>query len=313
VKLSVAAIVKDEADTLLEWIAFHRVIGVDGFFIADNESTDGTRELLHKLARLSIVDILPFKTPDDGNAQIPAYSALLQRARGKCEILAFIDADEYIMPTDGKLSILPFIEHHFSDQDVSAVALNWANFGSSGELFASEGLVIDRFFRRAKLEFGVHHHIKSLVRPDRVSGWLNPHLAILDGGRYVHASGKDIEHHPKHGRGLTLEIDWEGARVNHYATKSLEEFLIGKSRRGSASKKSRIKHKSYFQRHDRNDESCLIARQFVPAVLQEIKRLEVEMACQPGNSVVDTPAPSKPRNSFTFRRFLRDALSSRQS
>ena len=39
-RLAIGAIVKNEGPYLLEWIAFHRVVGVDRFFIADNASTD---------------------------------------------------------------------------------------------------------------------------------------------------------------------------------------------------------------------------------------------------------------------------------
>ena len=53
--LYIAAIIKDEYSGLLEWIAYHRVLGVTGFMIADNGSRDGSTELLASLARLGIV------------------------------------------------------------------------------------------------------------------------------------------------------------------------------------------------------------------------------------------------------------------
>src|SRR5690606_8089983 len=150
----------------------------------------------------------------------------------------------------------------FSNPDVSALGLNWANFGSSGCLFADDGLVIDRFTKRAKQSFGVHYHIKTVVRPEKVIGFANPHFLQLSCGRYINALGADITPHPKHGKGLSSEIVWTGARINHYATKSLEEFLLGKYRRGSATKRSRIKHKKYFTSHDRNEEECVLAKQY---------------------------------------------------
>jgi hypothetical protein len=311
VNLSIAAIVKDEASSLLEWVAFHRVMGAHHFFLADNESTDGTTELLQRLESLGIVTRFAFPTPINGNAQMPAYSLLLEHARGACDVVAFIDADEFMLPTDDAPSLLPFLERHFSDPDVSAVGLNWANFGSSHELFAGEGLVIDRFTCRAKRLFGVHHHIKTMARPERIIEMVNPHYAKLKSGRYLYSNGNDIDDHPRHGRGLTRHISWSGARINHYATKSLEEFLLGKSRRGSATKKSRVKHKSYFIRHDRNEESCLLARRFVPAVIQEMDRLREWM----GRPQAERDAPiaeAKARGAaFTLRRFLRDAMSAK--
>ena len=274
IKLCVAAIVKNEADSLVEWIAYHRVIGVHKFYIADNDSTDGTSEILKALGEHGLVHRLRFATPPNGNAQMPAYSALLARAQTDCDVLAFIDADEYLLPMDGETSLLPLLEQRFASPDVSALGLNWANFGSGGALFADEGLVIDRFTKRAKPSFGVHFHIKTLARPERIMGFANPHFVNLSSGRYVDATGEDILPHPKHGKGLSSKIVWSGARINHYATKSLEEFLVGKSRRGSATKKARIKHKKYFTSHDRNEEECLLAKRLSPLVHIEYARLE---------------------------------------
>ena len=258
---------------MLEWIAYHRAIGVENFFIADNDSNDGTSEILEALAIHGIVQRMHFPTPEGGNVQMPAYTALLSRICGNCDVVAFIDADEYLLPMDGSSSLTPLLQQLFSDQRVSALGLNWANFGSGGALFAEDGLVIDRFTKRAKIGFGVHHHIKTLVRPERVTGFANPHFVYLSNGRYVDATGAEITTHPKHGKGLSSNIVWTGARINHYATKSLEEFLIGKSRRGSATKKARVKHKKYFTSHDRNEEECLLATQFSGATKAEYERL----------------------------------------
>lgn len=38
--LSIGAIFKDEAPYLAEWIEFHRLVGVEHFFLYDNLSTD---------------------------------------------------------------------------------------------------------------------------------------------------------------------------------------------------------------------------------------------------------------------------------
>ncbi|RQZ13144.1 glycosyltransferase family 2 protein [Burkholderia sp. Bp9017] len=271
--LGLAAIVKDEINDLLEWIAYHRVIGVDHFFIADNDSTDGTRELLASLSTAGIVTLIDVHTLPGQRPQLPAYSELLGMARKNCDVLAFIDADEFLMPTDDATTIKPLLEKIFSDPHVSALALNWANFGSAGAVFLEDGLVIDRFVRRAKLDFKVHHHYKTIVRPERGIDFYNPHHVNLNSGRYVNTLGIDLIPHNQHGSGLSDIVVWSGARVNHYATKSLEEFLLGKSRRGSASKEGRIKHKRYFMHHDRNDEECLLATRFSGSTLEQINYL----------------------------------------
>jgi len=292
-KLFIAAIVKNELDALLEWIAYHRVLGVSGFIIADNGSNDGSRELLGSLAKLGIVTVIDYPTVGLQKPQLPAYENILRTCPRDVDLLAFIDADEFLLPLEQE-QLIPTLQAWFEDDSVSAVALNWSNFGSNGEQFAEEGLVTERFIKRAPQAFNVHHNFKSIVRPNRVSHFHNPHYAHLCYGRYIDAKGNDLILHPKHGNGVSAEVLWSGVRVNHYAVKSLEEFLLGKHLRGSAATANRVKHKAYFKAHDRNDETCLLATVLAPRVKAEMAALGERLAALPaaeptsGNSWIGT-------------------------
>ena len=59
-RVGIAAIVKSEAPYLLEWIAFHRAVGIDAFFIADNGGNDGTSELLKRLEKAGYITRFDF-------------------------------------------------------------------------------------------------------------------------------------------------------------------------------------------------------------------------------------------------------------
>ncbi|WP_175836411.1 glycosyltransferase family 2 protein [Burkholderia anthina] len=280
-KIGIAAIFKNECEFIVEWIAYHRAIGVDEFIIFDNESVDGSGELLAKLEKIGIITFVSFPNPPGQRPQLPAYSAMLAACPDSVDVLAFIDADEFIFPMDNETSIRSYFEDIFSNEEISALALNWAIYGSSGHVFLSEGLVIDRFKKMAKMDFGVNNHYKSVVRPGRVEFFENPHHAQLKSGRYVNSKGEDIVYHPVHGHGLSHDVMWEGARINHYAVKSLEEFLVGKSRKGSASRELRVKHEAYFRRHDKNDVDFEM-----PIILREKIIEEIEFIQSKLNSIV---------------------------
>jgi hypothetical protein len=49
------AFAKNEGRFLLEWIAYHRVIGVTDFLIYTNDCEDGSPDLLDRLQELGIV------------------------------------------------------------------------------------------------------------------------------------------------------------------------------------------------------------------------------------------------------------------
>lgn len=268
-------------EALLEWIAYHRVVGVSGFIIADNGSNDGSRAFLDGLERLGIATVLDFPNVEGQKPQLPAYERILRSCSTDIDLLAFIDADEFLVPLDPEKSLSSSLDEWFSDPSVSAVALNWANFGSNGELFAEEGLVTERFTQRAPQQFNANKNFKSIVRPNNASFFNNPHHAELRYGRYVDSLGNDLVSHPKHGNGVSEEVVWNGVRVNHYVVKSLEEFLLGKHLRGSAATANRIKHKAYFKAHDRNDETCLLAAALAPKVKAEMAAIQAQLDALP--------------------------------
>lgn len=280
-KLFVAAIIKNEMDALLEWIAYHRVVGVSGFIIADNGSNDGSRAFLDGLEKLGIVTVLDFPDVVGQKPQLPAYERILRTCSTDIDLLAFIDADEFLVPLDPEQSIATSLDKWFSDPSVSAVAMNWSNFGSNGELFAEEGLVTERFTQRAPQQFNANKNFKSIVRPHSAIHFNNPHHAELRYGRYIDTLGNDLVLHPKHGSGVSEEVIWGEIRVNHYVVKSLEEFLLGKHLRGSAATAKRVKHKAYFKAHDRNDETCLLAAALAPKVKAEMAAIQAKLDALP--------------------------------
>ncbi|BEA38050.1 hypothetical protein VEE31_45150 (plasmid) [Escherichia coli] len=280
-KLFVAAIIKNEMEALLEWIAYHRVVGVSGFIIADNGSNDGSRAFLNGLERLGIATVLDFPNVEGQKPQLPAYQRILRSCSTDIDLLAFIDADEFLVPLDPEKSLSSSLNEWFSDPSVSAVAINWSNFGSNGELFAEEGLVTERFTQRAPQKFNANKNFKSIVRPKSANYFNNPHHVELRYGRYIDTLGNDLVSHPKHGNGVSEEVVWNGVRVNHYVVKSLEEFLLGKHLRGSAATANRVKHKAYFKAHDRNDETCLLAAALAPKVKAEMAALQAQLDALP--------------------------------
>ena len=292
---------KNEHDALIEWIAYHRVIGVRHFILADNMSNDGSQVLLKKLSALNIITWFTQVDIPDQRPQLPAYRQILRRCPPQADVVAFIDADEFIVPMDGSNSLAPALQRWFKDESVSAVALNWACFGSSGHKFAEQGLVTERFQRRAVQSFTANHHYKSIVRPERVDSFDNPHHAKLRWGRYIDVRGQDLVLHEKHGKGLSEQTCWEQARINHYAVKSFEEFLLGKHLRGSAAKEGRIKHRRYFEHHDKNDEVCTLAADLTSRVKAEIIHLEQLLADLP-NELIAEPNWRHRIRSWIFHR-----------
>ena len=268
--VGIAAIVKNEGPYLLEWIAHHRAIGIERFFIADNGSDDGGRELLVELGKIGIVETFDFKTRPGVPPQLPASAEILRRYGNMVEWLAFIDADEFIIPTVEGQTISDMLDG--AGDRVGAIGLNWATYGSSYRNTPSEGLVLERFVRRFPDRATINKHYKSLLRVSAVYELGDtPHRFVLKNGfDYAHADMSPLLAHRRLGEGLSLGRAWKPFRLNHYVIKSKAEFDNKKQARGRATTTAR-RDDGFFKNHDSNEV-------YDPAPERLLKACRVEMA-----------------------------------
>ena len=211
--VSICAIAKNEGLYLREWVEFHRLVGVSHFTIYDNSSTDDTARIL---SEFPCVEVIPWPMPKP--CQLAAYQHYLDRHHGESIWAAFIDCDEFLFPVQhdtisAALEVIVAGHPH-----VGAIGVNWACFGSSGRQSYSSEPVIERFTQTLPPGNPVNQHIKSVIRMDqevKVGG--DPHYFNVERGTF-NELGKPI-HGPfsPHTSGLL--------RVNHYITKSYEEWL----------------------------------------------------------------------------------------
>lgn len=138
-QVSICLIFKDEAPYLKEWIEYHRLIGVDHFYLYNNNSDDNFREILEPYIANNIVTLVDFPQQ---YAQLAAYNDCYRKAKNESEWIGFIDTDEYINLIDSN-SIKDFL-HKYSSYP--AVYFNWRMFGTSGHLEENHSeLTIERY------------------------------------------------------------------------------------------------------------------------------------------------------------------------
>jgi hypothetical protein len=217
--LAVCAIYRDEGPDLREWVAFHRLVGVEKFFLYDNRSTDDHREQLAPFIADGSVEVRPW--PDEPG-QFSAYTHCLETRRDEARWIAFIDLDEFLFsPTLASLpEILSDYERH------PGVVANWALFGSSGHKTRPEGLVIENYRWRAHGQSGANHWVKSIIDPRRTLRYVNPHCFKHSQGFAVTEQGRPVDSRPF---GKTDDVSFARLRVNHYRIKSEEQWEAKRS------------------------------------------------------------------------------------
>lgn len=281
-KTAVMACMRNEAMFVLEWVAYHRVIGFDHVFVCTNNCDDGTDALLDRLGDLGVVTHLR----NDDHGAIPAQRAgvakvLAHPDTAKCRWLLRIDADEYlnIHAGNGQLDDwLPMVDAF------DAVAVTWRLFGDSAvdrwprlglqtEILTRCAAKSSNFTAMQKTMFdprafaeGHDHMPKSPLRQvtlcNAVGRRLDP-AAMYD--------PKSADHRDASGGSVNRRrhMPWQGAVINHYAVRTRDLFLM-KNVRGAASgstfRKRYLLNSRWHRASNANDVEDISIQRHLPAI-----------------------------------------------
>lgn len=207
--LSICAIYRDEADNLREWLEFHRLVGVERFFLYDNRSADDHLEVLAPYIDKGIVvhhdwPLFP--------GQFEAYDHCLTHHRRDARWIAMQDVDEFLFSPAAPTipEVLVDYEQH------PAVGVNMMMFGTSGHQRKPPGLVLEEYLRR---EARPWPYIKNIVDPMRTVRCVNAHRFA-----YAYRTAVDENHQPiGQNPGRTQFTSVSRLRINHYYLKSEDE------------------------------------------------------------------------------------------
>ncbi|KAI3793898.1 hypothetical protein L1987_36521 [Smallanthus sonchifolius] len=197
----VCTMLRNQARFLPEWVMYHARIGVERWFIYDNNSEDNIEEIIELLTDQGFKItryVWPWiKTQEAGFA----HCAL--RARDFCKWVAFIDVDEFLhLPSGTNLGSI--VNNQTSRPEVAELRVSCHNFGPSGlKQVPPKGVTVGYTCR-----LGVPERHKSIVQPDK----LNPTLINV----VHHFHLKDGFKH--------LNVDRNLMVINHYKFQVWEVF-----------------------------------------------------------------------------------------
>jgi glycosyltransferase involved in cell wall biosynthesis len=244
--LGICAIVKNEGPYIHEWLTYHRAIGVERFTLYDNGSDDDTRAEVARFGHP--VDVIPWP----GQAQqIPAYRDMLAHRRHYAEWCAFIDVDEFLMPT-GRESVRNVLASFDDLPGATTIYAHWLFFGSSGHKSASSEPVTKRFTHRAPEDFGPNRYGKSIVRMREDVAVLSPHMIGRPGAMWT-ASGRPVDVSDSSRQPIA---DHKRLALAHFFTKSEAEWVERRARGRPAlpaNHPDAIRPIEQFRQNDRND------------------------------------------------------------
>lgn len=126
-RVSICGIFKNESRFLKEWIEYHLVIGVDHFYMYNNNSEDDYMEVLQPYIDAGKVTLVQW-TKD--HAQMEAYQDCLARCKNETQWLGWLDIDEFFVPRY-ETNINDWIRKY---DRYPSVEVFWKMFGTGGKM-----------------------------------------------------------------------------------------------------------------------------------------------------------------------------------
>ncbi len=259
--LGVCAIYRWEAQNLREWVAFHRVVGVDRLFLYDNASDDEHREALAPFIDDGSVTLHEWPVfPGQGSA----YDHCLARHGHEARWIAFLDVDEFLFSPTGRL--LPDVLRDYEQHPGVGVSRAW--MGTAGHETRPEGLVLANFDSRLHLP-EPNRSVKSIVDPSRVKLRLNEHWFEFEGG----APTVDEHHQPLETWIRPGELTFDLLRINHYFSKSEQEAMakFDRPQAGGGKLRPELKLRGLRKRNELHGRPDHVIQQYLPSLQKELE------------------------------------------
>jgi len=258
-EVAICCIVRDE-EYLTEWIEYHALIGVTKFYIYDNESNIPVNEILASFIDSGLVEVIPF--PGEV-MQLPAYHHCLKHYGPLCKWIAFIDADEFIVPKTLTGNLPEFLKAY---EAYPGLGVNWLEFGSNGHIEKTDN-TIQSYTRRSLKSYPRNEHIKSIVQPRFVIKALTPHDFEYKKGKHA------VNENFITVKGAFSAHSSNKIQVNHYFTRSKTDF-IHKKERGRADTSEAVHQRTIENFYTSDENANLIADESIIEIQMLIKQLK---------------------------------------
>ena len=237
-KVALCAIVKNENLYIREWINWYKHIGISKIFLYDNNDIDGEKleDVINDYIKDKFVEVINVRGLEKGkvydkdgvNLQPKCYIDCYKNKVSNFDWVCFFDVDEFLVFKQG-FTLFTFLNQNiFKDSDT--ILIPWVQYDDNNLLFYENLPVMKRFTHKSNT---IKQGVKSIVRCNKLFNdnykSINCliHCFLLNDRKIIKSNGqKIITYNKSNWYTLTEEqIKKSGAVLNHYKTKSTEEFI----------------------------------------------------------------------------------------
>ena len=258
----VTTCMKDEGPFIIEWLAWHKSIGIQDFVIFTNDCSDGTDLLLDRLDEMGELRHLPNPALATGSPSFQlhalAYTPHLSEFR-RADFYISMDVDEFINIRAGKGRMVDLLKE---TGPFDALSISELNHGSNMIEDYQRGLMIDQFPRHQREtpgKFRSRRGVKTIVRLGDKLQFIRNHRPDMrvDAGpvTWLDGSGRPLEvlQEKPEENGVDVRGTYKLAVLNHFPLRSLNSYLV-KMFRGDVVVKNKMVSQRYWRQRDRQSD-----------------------------------------------------------
>ncbi len=233
VKSLIVSAMRDEGPYILEWIAFHRSIGVSDFLIYTNDCRDGTDLMLDRLEQNGVLTHVRNKVLTRGPQKSAFKAAMHHPAYLAADWVLASDVDEFLNIKVGVGHVADLLALY---PDADAIPVCWRMFSNNGHQQIINGFTIEALTDAESPDANldeVGRFVKSLFRPGPEMERIGTHAPVYTdefearanwGTSWCTPDNLDDPRRPKTDYGYAI------AQMNHYAVRAVDPFLLKRDR-----------------------------------------------------------------------------------
>ncbi|KAA2317192.1 FkbM family methyltransferase [Pseudooceanicola sediminis] len=278
-RIAIVTCMKNEGPFLLEWLAYHRAIGVTDFVIFTNDCTDGTDRMLDRLDAAGVVTHLPNPATLVGSTYFQPvalkYACQLPQVR-RADYVMCIDVDEFVTIRAGAGRFSDLLQ---AAGPFHALSMSELNFTSSATWGFEDCWLTERFRDHETPTPGhwqARRGVKTIVHGIENIRAIQVHRPYLTPGTeadfvWLDGSGRAFDrsftfYDPQNG--VDRRGRYDLVCLNHYALRSVESYLL-KLDRGDAVSPRNVVDGTYFRKRSIGGAALGWIDPMVPAARRE--------------------------------------------
>lgn len=252
-KTALVCIAKNEDHYIDEWITYHTKLGFDYIYVYQNNwRYSGNKQQFNNVHWIEF----------DGEAkQLESYDNFIKHQLVNYDWAAFFDVDEFLC-FKTYTNVKSFLKNY---NEYNAIGINWRLFGNNSQthIINNNYSLLNRF---TMAEYIQNIHIKTIIHNKNINN-----IRFIDPHSIANSLTTDFTINTKKTKFINGPFNYDfdtNVQLNHYYSKTLEEFINIKLKRGRSdvllNNTNISEHYDIqkFSMHNKNDVEDLTAKNF---------------------------------------------------